>query len=178
MSQIVSMKNMWKTFDGLHDINIPNWIKTHSKEGQDIIIGTDSQQVGNQFTEFATVIVIERSISSNRAVVAQRKWRVPRINQLRQRLLEETLASIETAIEITKPEDFTEEDITNDNIIGFGGPCEGRQIKIHIDANQNIEFKSASWSQQLVGLVVGSGYDCALKPHAWASSSVADRLIK
>lgn len=51
-------------------------------------------------------------------------------------------------------------------------------LSIHVDANVKEECKSSRYVRVLVGMVVGQGFSAVLKPDAWASSRVADKVVK
>jgi predicted RNase H-related nuclease YkuK (DUF458 family) len=197
--------------------DIRDWVTRNTSEGCEVCVGTDSQQ-RNGFTNFATVIVIRKPGSG--AIAIQSSWRVPYIRQLRQRLLEETLASIEVAIELTRPNvgesfdigipctDFScvdeadceissmtghcrfcvdcctvchfskEDHINPPAYLPSTGPLAGCSLKVHIDANIDERFASSNYAGMLVGLVEGHGFSVVLKPDSWASTTVADRVVK
>ena len=47
-------------------------------------------------------------------------------------------------------------------------------VGIHLDVNDNLQYKSAHYRDELVGLVLAQGYTALVKPDAWAASTVAD----
>ena len=76
----------------------------------------------------------------------------------KRRLLEEAYKSINVALELEPHFDFP--------------------LIIHIDANPDIKFKSSKYIKQLIGMVVGNGFDYRVKPDAWAAQTIADKLTK
>lgn len=52
-------------------------------------------------------------------------------------------------------------------------------LEIHIDVSPpQSATKTSKFSDMLKGYVQGSGFDCKIKPHAWASTSIADKHSK
>lgn len=148
----------WKTLNGGKIQSLEGEILGSIERGQNIIhVGCDSQQK-KRFTEFVTVVILLKEGKGGR--VLYKKDRVKRIRNLRERLLMEVSHSINTGLEINK----ISEEI---------------DMNIHIDANPNIKFQSSKYVQQLVGYVMGCGFDNVIvKPDSWAASHVADHVVK
>jgi predicted RNase H-related nuclease YkuK (DUF458 family) len=54
-----------------------------------------------------------------------------------------------------------------------------KNLCVHLDMGTDPEKNATSTVVDgLCGYVIGSGFDCEVKPNSWASSSVADRLSK
>ena len=61
------------------------------------------------------------------------------------------------------------------NVIGI----DKSNIELHLDISpSHKDTKTSKFSDALKGYVMGTGYDCKLKPYAWASQSVADKHSK
>lgn len=164
MSQI--LLNEWKTIDDRNVKSVSDWILSKLKfEDIELMVGTDSQQTA-EWTKFVSVIVARRP--GNGASALYYWWREPRIKNLRQRLLKETMYSTQLALEliILKRDDET-------TIIGDTTP-----LSVHIDVNLNEKFDSSRWAAELAGMVVGQGFKVVLKPDSWVSTHVADRVVK
>ena len=126
--------------------------------GQRVVhVGCDSQQHDLE-TEFVRVVVLLNPGKGGRVLWASE--RVRRIKSLRERLLTEVAKSVETAMEISS---VVSEDV---------------EISVHIDANPNIKYKSSKHLQELVGYVMGQGYNALTKPDSWAAMHVADHVVK
>lgn len=123
-------------------------------------VGTDSQQAKNR-TAFVTVIVARQEGSSGQRRVFWMTESVPRIKSLRERLMKEVWMSIDLGLEMNQliPE------------------IEGN-LAIHIDANQNRNFKSGNYAQELASMVVGQGFKAVLKPDGYAAQHAADHVVK
>ncbi|MDD5567564.1 MAG: ribonuclease H-like YkuK family protein, partial [Patescibacteria group bacterium] len=87
--------------------------------------------------------------------------RVSEIFELRPRMWQEAWISIELAK--TFIENF-----------GFI-PEAGRQIEIHVDIGNNGPTRELI--KEIVGMVVGNGFEVKTKPEAFAASKVADRHV-
>jgi hypothetical protein len=111
-----------------------------------------------KFTEFVTVLVVLEEGHGGRAFYVNE--RVPRIRSLRERLMKEVWMSIQTGLEL------------NSYIPAKSG------LTIHVDANPDTRFKSSAYVQELVGMVVGQGFNAVMKPDAWAASHCADHVVK
>ncbi len=54
-----------------------------------------------------------------------------------------------------------------------------KNIKIHIDVSPTeSNTKTSNFAEALRGYVKGCGFECEIKPNAWAASTVADRHSK
>ena len=51
-------------------------------------------------------------------------------------------------------------------------------IEVHVDVSSNPEEKSYRYSDALSGMIRGAGFNCKIKPYAWAANSVADKHSK
>jgi uncharacterized protein len=145
----------WKTLGDKGVIDIVGFVKVAASNGQAVHIGTDSLQTG-RFTQFVTVVVILTPSKGGR--VAYSREVVPRIASLRERLLQETWRSVDLGMQLTGivPGDLT----------------------VHIDANSVETHRSNQYVHELVGLVVGQGFNALIKPDAWAASHAADHVVR
>ena len=147
------MKTKWKTLTGEPIESISDFVAEASRNGQPVHVGTDSLQSG-RYSQFVTVVVVLNPPKGGR--VAYVRETVPRISSLRQRLMEEVWRSVSVAIALP-------------SMIN---------LHVHIDANTNEKHQSARYLQELVGLVVGQGFKALWKPDSWASSHVADHIVR
>jgi predicted RNase H-related nuclease YkuK (DUF458 family) len=151
------LNRKWRSINEkkIDDINaeltdILNGVKT-------VYVGTDSQQHG-LYTEFVTVIVVHEKMKGARVFYTQEK--VPRIKSLRERLLKEVWMSVQLAMEISPM--LSEES----------------ELQVHCDINTNTKFKSSAYVKEVVSMVVSQGFECKLKPEAWAAGHAADHVVK
>lgn len=147
------MASKWKTLTGDKIEDIQEWIKSETRNGQILHIGTDSLQTG-RYTQFVTVVVILNPPKGGR--VAYMREVQPRIDSLRERLNKEVWKSIEIAMNVSDTIDLT----------------------VHIDANPDKRYKSSRYVEELVGLVVGQGFKALWKPDSWAATHAADHIVR
>lgn len=145
----------WKTLGDVEVADIVQWVKEAAADGQEVHIGTDSLQTG-RYTQFVTVIAILTPSKGGRAAFARKV--VKRITQLRERLLQEVWTSVELALQLSE------------SVKG--------ELTVHVDANPDEKFMSSKYVQELVGLVVGSGFRALMKPDSWAATHAADHVVR
>jgi len=147
----------WKTLDGDPIKDIVQFIGESTQHGQIVHVGTDSLQTG-KYTQFVTVVVIlhpkRDGVGSGGRVFYTRDI-VPRISNLRQRLMKEVWLSVELAMQI-----------------------QNADLTVHIDANPDEKHMSSKYLQELVGLVVGCGFKALWKPDSWAATHCADHVVR
>lgn len=123
-----------------------------------IIIGTDSHV--RHDTCFVTAIVVHRVGKGARFYYRKRHQR--KITSLRQKIFFETAMSLETAGNLTAF--MTEHGLTN------------LDLEIHLDIGHQGETKDLI--REVVGMVIGSGFDARIKPDSCGASKVADKYTK
>ena len=157
------IEKKWKTLAG-DEVDLRSTIEAVLREFPDaeLTIASDSQQRG-QHTEYVTVVTLIRPGKGGR-VLFNREL-IPRVRELRERLWKETWRSTELAMELTETPDIGERMKIN---VGA----------IHIDANVDPKHKSSKYVEELVGLVMGQGFNAVVKPEAWAASHAADHAVK
>jgi predicted RNase H-related nuclease YkuK (DUF458 family) len=123
-----------------------------------VCIGTDSQVKGSEI-EFATVIVFIRKgrggfMYIHHEITQQRM-------SIKQRMLAEVGKSIEVAYTLSSV-------FTTYNV----------DIEVHADINTNPDFKSNDAFKEAMGYITGMGFDFKAKPHAFASSNCANKIVQ
>lgn len=157
------IERTWKTIDGakvtdvLHELQTILGAENVVGEKKQVHIGTDSQQDA-QFTQYVTVIAILNPGHGGRAFYSVET--VPRIRNLRERLLKEVWTSVSLALELNGV--LTDQD----------------HLTVHVDANPNTDFKSSAYVKELTSLVLGQGFKAVLKPNSWLASHIADQVVK
>lgn len=148
----------WKTLNGEPIKDIVQFVKESTQHGQIVHVGTDSLQTG-RYTQFVTVVVIlsprTDGVGHGGRVFYTREI-VPRVTQLRERLMKEVWRSVELAMQLQGSHDLT----------------------VHIDANPDAKHMSSKYLQELVGLVVGCGFKALWKPDSWAATHAADHVVR
>ena len=123
-----------------------------------IIVGSDSQ-VKNA-TCFVTAVIVHRLGKGARYYYRKRMER--KVKSLRQKIFYETSLSLEVGGMITRYLSETGHD--------------DLKVEIHIDVGKNGETKELI--REVVGMVVGSGFQAKIKPDAFGAASVADKHSK
>ncbi|MBX9782865.1 MAG: ribonuclease H-like YkuK family protein [Chitinophagaceae bacterium] len=123
-----------------------------------VCIGTDSQ-VKSRETEFATVIVFIRKGKGGFMYIHNEttKQRM----SIKQRMLQEVAKSIEVAFALCDV--FTAFNV---------------DMEVHADINTNPNFKSNDALKEAMGYIMGMGFAFKAKPHAFASSSCANKVVQ
>ena len=138
---------------------LDNFLKSIIDKNTDIYIGSDSQESG-KYLVVATVIVIHKNNNGAKFLYYREKLDKKIFKSLRQRLLYETQKAIEIAI----------------NLSEIAEKC--RKFSVHVDINNDKRFKSSKFANEAKSYVTSQGFNCEIKPNAWASSCVADRMTK
>ena len=123
-----------------------------------VCIGTDSQVKGRE-TEFATVIVFVRKGKGGFMYIHNETTKQKM--SIKQRMLMEVSKSIEIAYALCRL--FT---IYN------------ADMEVHADINTNPNFKSNDALKEAMGYIMGMGFVFKAKPHAFASSSCANKVVQ
>ncbi|NLK51453.1 MAG: hypothetical protein GX295_03255 [Syntrophomonadaceae bacterium] len=123
-----------------------------------IIVGTDSQIKHD--TCLVTAVIIHRVGKGARYYYRKRNQR--KMSSLRQRIFYEAALSLEVAGRLTA-------------LLAERG-FESLNIEIHLDVGPKGETREMI--RELVGMIVGSGYDARIKPDSCGASKVADKHTK
>ena len=123
-----------------------------------VCIGTDSQVKGQE-TEFATVIVFLRE-GHGGFMYIHNETNTQKMS-IKQRMLTEVAKSIDVAYSLCHL--FT---------------LYGVDMEVHADINTNPAFKSNDALKEAMGYILGMGFAFKAKPHAFASSSCANKIVQ
>ena len=156
---------LWRKFNG-DPIETPiaeaveNAIKRETSKGYHlkVCIGTDSQVKASR-TEFATVVVFLRK-GKGGFMYIQPETTTQKMS-VKERMLREVAKSIDVAYTLSPL--FTH----------FGVDME-----VHADINTNPAFKSNDALKEAMGYIMGMGFAFKAKPHAFASSSCANKVVQ
>ncbi len=155
----------WRKFNG-ETIHLPIYdavedaLKKETENGVKlkVCIGTDSQRKGGDI-EFATVIVFVRKGKGGFMYICNEV--VQRKMAIKERMLEEVARSIDIAFRLC------------DLFIAFNVDME-----VHADINTSPNFKSNAALKEAMGYIMGMGFVFKAKPHAFASSSCANKIVQ
>ena len=123
-----------------------------------VCIGTDSQ-VKSRETEFATVIVFIRKGKGGFMYIHNET--TTQKMSVKQRLLMEVAKSIEVAYALCRL--FTLYNV---------------DMEVHADINTNPNFKSNDALKEAMGYIMGMGFAFKAKPHSFASSNCANKVVQ
>ena len=123
-----------------------------------VCIGTDSQVKGKE-TEFATVIVFIRK-GNGGFMYIHNEITIRRMG-IKERMLEEVARSIDIAYTLCSI--FTAFNV---------------DLEVHADINTNPNFRSNDALKEAMGYIMGMGFVFKAKPHAFASSSCANKVVQ
>lgn len=123
-----------------------------------VCIGTDSQ-VKSRETEFATLIVFIRK-GKGGFMYIHNETSTQKMS-VKQRMLLEVAKSIEVAYALCKL--FTLYNV---------------DMEVHADINTNPNFKSNDALKEAMGYILGMGFAFKAKPHAFASSNCANKVVQ
>ena len=159
---MVQNKN-WTTGSnkGIEFNNIIDIVRTHVTSGSKVFIGSDSFTSAGKVC-FASTICLHGGNLPSRYFFYKENEKSKKYNTLVQRITEETRRSIELAELLFITHDFDPE-----------------IMEVHVDVSPfNAKQGTSKFSDMLKGYVNGYGFDCKIKPNAWASQSVADKHSK
>lgn len=125
-----------------------------------LIIGTDSHSFLNESVIFVTAVVVHRVGKGGRFYYHKQKTRY--MESLRQRIYYETFLSLEVATRMTEQLARNGESRLN--------------VEIHLDVGEKGETRDII--KEVVGIVIGSGYQAFIKPDSYGATTVADRFTK
>jgi predicted RNase H-related nuclease YkuK (DUF458 family) len=135
-------------------------IVTEKENGNDlkVCIGTDSQVKGKE-TEFATVIVFIRK-GKGGFMYIHNEITLQKMS-IKERMLTEVAKSIDIAYTLCRL--FTLYNV---------------DMEVHADINTDPNFKSHDAFKEAMGYIMGMGFVFRAKPHAFASSSCANKVVQ
>lgn len=159
------MEQQWRKLNG-ERIRIPiaeevtNVLMREREAGHDlkVCIGTDSQVKARE-TEFATVIVFIRKGKGGFMYIHNETTKQKM--SIKQRMLIEVGKSIEVAYALCNV--FSRFSV---------------DMEVHADINTNPNFKSNDALKEAMGYIMGMGFAFKAKPHAFASSSCANKVVQ
>ncbi len=147
------------TFQELFE-DLVSYTNEHPDDSYKLIIGTDSHSFLNESVIFVTAVVVHRVGKGGRFYYHKQKTRY--MESLRQRIYYETFLSLEVATRMTEQLARNGESRLN--------------VEIHLDVGEKGETRDII--KEVVGIVIGSGYQAFIKPDSYGATTVADRFTK
>lgn len=126
------------------------------KERFEILIGTDSSS-GPDDVDFVSAIVLHKLGKGGRYFWTRRREK--HVASLRQKIWREAWLSFELAQRLLAS-------LSEYSLLRFN-------LEIHVDIGESGRTKEMI--DEVVGMIIGSGFSVRIKPHAYAASSVADK---
>lgn len=158
------------TYGNLEFEEVPRKIKDYFERMKvydiplQITVGTDSQN--HDKTKIVSVIAV--TCAGHGGIYFHETEFIKRIDDVRAKLTEETQRSLELTnklVEVLEQDEYAE----------LRKSC---LISIHVDAGWSDKGKTKELIPMLVGWINACGYDCEVKPEAFVSSCIADRISK
>ncbi|HAP31591.1 MAG TPA: hypothetical protein DCQ14_00835 [Firmicutes bacterium] len=136
------------------------FVREHPKEKYKLIIGTDSQTHHDKETTFVAAIIIHRVGKGGRYYFYREQRRF--LESLRQRIFFEASLSLDVAGRFSA-------------LLAENGYAQ-LDVEIHLDVGEAGDTKELI--REVVGMVIGSGFDARIKPDSYGASKVADKYTK
>jgi len=127
-----------------------------------LVIGSDSHERrfnGKKMANYITAIVVHRVGRGGRYFWTNGEK--SRVSSIRQKIYQETMLSIDVAGKIVP---ILQKKLNGKN---------NWQLEIHIDVGRTGDTRDMI--KEVVGMIVGNGYEAKIKPEAYAASCVADK---
>ena len=140
--------------------NLVAYTNEYPDDKYKLIIGTDSHSFLNEAVIFVTAVVVHRIGKGGRFFYHKQKTRY--MESLRQRIYYETFLSLEVATRLTEQ-------------LAQSSDCH-LNVEIHLDVGEKGETRDII--KEVVGMVIGSGYEARIKPYSYGATTVADRFTK
>jgi len=150
----------WTTLSREPVADLVQELRVLLQDGPRVIhVGTDAQKIDHR-VEFVTCVVVLTPQKGGRVYYTRVQRRRRDVHTLRQKLFTEAWMSVETAMELNP---HLADDVP---------------IVVHLDVNPDRRWASSRHIHEVVGLVLGQGFEVLFKPDAWAASHAADHVIK
>ncbi len=143
------------SFDGMVRAIVAE-MRADPKASYEILVGTDSS-VGGIQVDYVSAIVIHKIGKGGHYYWMRRREK--KTGSLRQRIWREAWLSFELAQRLLKR-------LSDFSLLTFN-------LEIHVDIGENGPTKVMI--DEVVGMIIGSGFAVRIKPEAYAATSVADK---
>lgn len=140
--------------------DIVDFLKERPECRYTIIIGTDSLRLPNNRADFVSAIVVHRVGNGGRYYWRRDDFGL--FHTLRDRIIQEVLASIDVAKELLE-------------VLKARKNLPAWNFEIHADIGENGETKKLI--QEVVGMIRANNFEVRTKPESYAASKVADRYV-
>lgn len=144
---------------------IVGFMKSDEKRRYKVVIGSDSEKREGHRADFVTAIIVHRVGNGGRYF--WRRLELDKIHNLRNRIIQEVVFSLEAAQKILVS--LKEAELA----AGFSAPI--WDFEIHADVGENGETKTMI--AEIVGMIRAHNFEARTKPESYAASKVADRHV-
>lgn len=143
------------TLEQIHTV-----IDKHSKKNGKVYIGSDSF-IYKKYCVLSSVICLHGAEGQSGGVYFYKRDNLPKNDYptLQRRILEEATQSIQLAF-------------------GISENVPDAKLELHLDINSDKRAASNKLVENITGYVKASGFNCKIKPDAWAASTIADKHSK
>lgn len=151
------MEVPWRDADGnkIENDHLFNIIEDYVSQGGKVFIGADSMQYAKKCS-FACVIALHNCEQKVSKYYYKRYTDNSGLNKdLKLKIINEVSFALQAARQLIEIMPST-------------------PIEIHVDIGAGKRSKTRSMIDSIKGWVLGSGFECKIKPKSWASSSIAD----
>lgn len=145
---------------------VVDYITNDKEANYEITIGTDSQNFSE--TKMVEVVAIHRV--GKGGIYFYHKELIRRINNLHQKIIEETSRSLMLA------DNFYEK--VSQEFKNRGTKIENFNIHNQIHCDIGKVGKTSALIPEITGWVRSAGYECKIKPESYAASGVANKISK
>lgn len=139
---------------------IINYIKEQPKDQYKLIIGTDSHSQYDNDITFVTAVIVHRVGKGGRYFFKREIQHY--LESLRQRIFFETSLSLDVASRFSA-------------LLAKNGHAH-LNVEIHLDVGEKGDTKELI--REVVGMVIGSGFNARIKPDSYGATKVADKYTK
>ena len=153
----ITHKQYWQDNSGneYDEEYITKEIDDYVKTGGKIYVGADSMLLANACNFAAVIAMHDRDNNIAKYYFKRFKEKSGNYQVLQVKILEEVMLAIQTAQHVL-------------NI------CPDAEIELHIDIGSTKKNETRKMINLVKGWVTGTGFNFKIKPHSWASSSLAD----
>ena len=136
-------------------------VASHHTQGGTVHIGTDSHLKQHKCIFSTAICLIDPGQRGNNTYfIARKSANALTYRTLIQRITEEVQKSVDMGLKLLEL-------------------CPKIDIELHLDVSpEEMQEGTSKFSKMLVGYAQGSGFECKIKPNAFAASSVADKHSK
>jgi uncharacterized protein len=153
----ITHKQYWQDNSGneYSEEFITKEVNDYVSVGGKIYVGADSMLLSNSCNFAAVIAMHDRGNNIAKYYFKRFKEKSKNYKVLQVKILEEVMLAIQTA----------------QHVVSI---CPDAKIELHIDIGSTKKNETSKMVNLVKGWVLGTGFKYKIKPHSWASSSLAD----